>query len=203
MKEFWNERYGSPEYVYGREPNEYLKKKLKGLPPAKILFPAEGEGRNAVYAAQLGWEVTAFDISEKGKHKALQLAKEKNVHIDYRVLELQKTTFPQEKFDAIALIYAHFPPRLREEYFRHLNSFLKVGGYLIFEGFSRNHAECQKRDPGVGGPKDVEMLFSSQELKKAFKGFDFLEFLETEIHLSEGLFHRGTGAVIRITARKL
>lgn len=203
MKEFWNERYSSREYIYGKEPNEYLKKKLEGLKPGKILFPAEGEGRNAVFAAGLGWQVTAFDISDEGKNKALQLAGEKNVQIDYRVLELQKNTFSPEEFDAIGLIYAHFSPKMRDEYFRHLISFLKEGGYIIFEGFSRKHLEYQKRDPGVGGPKDVETLFSLQELQKAFKGFEFLEFLETEIQLNEGEFHKGTGAVIRIMARKI
>lgn len=203
MKEFWNERYRSPEYVYGKEPNEYLKKNLAALQPGKILFPAEGEGRNAVFAAGLGWQVTAFDISEEGKKKALNLAGEKKVQIDYRVLELQKNTFPPEEFDAIGLIYAHFSPKVKEEYFRYLISFLKVGGYIIFEGFSREHLEYQKTDPGVGGPKDLETLFSREELKKAFKDFEFSEFLETEILLDEGRFHKGTGAVIRFMARKL
>lgn len=203
MKEFWNERYASPEYVYGKEPNEYLKKKLDGLQPGKILFPAEGEGRNGVYAALNGWDVTAFDISDEGKNKAIQLAGEKNVQIDYRVLDLQKNTFYLGQFDAIGLIYAHIPPKIREEYFRHLVSFLKVGGYIIFEGFSRKHVDYQKMDTGVGGPKEVEMLFSSKKLKTNFKGFEFLEFLETEIYLSEGAFHRGTGAVIRFFAKKL
>ena len=203
MKEFWNERYGSPEYVYGKEPNDYLKMKLPGLQPGRILFPAEGEGRNAVFAAQLGWEVTAFDISEEGKNKALMLAAEKNVQIDYQVLELDKSSFHPNEFDAIALIYAHFPAKVRGEYFRYLVSFLKEGGYIIFEGFSEQHLDYQKKFPGVGGPKDLEMLFSQIELKTAFSDFEFSEFLETEIQLNEGLFHRGTGAVIRFMARKL
>ena len=203
MKEFWNERYGSPDYVYGKEPNEYLKEKLGSLQVGKILFPAEGEGRNAVFAAGLGWQVTAFDISEEGKNKAHKLAAEKKVQIDYHVLELHKNTFSPEEFDAIALIYAHLSPQVKEEYFRYLVSFLKVGGYLIFEGFSREHLEYQKKDPGVGGPKDLETLFSREELKRAFKDFEFSEFFETEILLNEGRFHRGTGAVIRFMARKL
>jgi len=80
-KEQWDSRYSEAEYVYGVEPNHYLRNFLEGRPPGKILFPAEGEGRNAVYAALLGWEVEAFDQSEKGREKALRLASRKNVQI--------------------------------------------------------------------------------------------------------------------------
>ena len=77
----WDTRYGKDEYAYGTEPNQFLKEKLEDLEPGSILFPAEGEGRNAVYAAQLGWKVSAFDISEVGKQKALKLAGQKKVSI--------------------------------------------------------------------------------------------------------------------------
>ena len=73
MKEFWDERYAEPDYVYGKAPNKYFKEKLDEIQRGKILFPAEGEGRNAVYAAKKGWRVSAFDISEKGKEKALNM----------------------------------------------------------------------------------------------------------------------------------
>jgi hypothetical protein len=75
----WNERYGADEYVYGKEPNGFLKEFIDNHPPGKILLPAEGEGRNAVYAASKGWEVTAFDFSEEGKKKALKLALKKPI----------------------------------------------------------------------------------------------------------------------------
>jgi hypothetical protein len=74
MKEQWNERYSASEYIYGTGPNTWLVEKLAGLQPGKILFPAEGEGRNAVHAARLGWNVAAFDQSEAGRKKALKLA---------------------------------------------------------------------------------------------------------------------------------
>ena len=83
--EFWDERYRSEQYVYGETPNKYLAGKLAGLKPGKILFPADGEGRNGVYAATLGWEVFAFDQSAEGKRKAEQLAAKKGVHINYAV----------------------------------------------------------------------------------------------------------------------
>ncbi len=83
MKDFWNERYAAREYVYGKKPNQYFKKNIDGLTPVKILLPCKGEGRNAVYAAQKGWDVEAIDFSVEGKKKALSLALKNNVSINY------------------------------------------------------------------------------------------------------------------------
>ncbi|PRX50699.1 class I SAM-dependent methyltransferase [Salegentibacter salegens] len=108
MKDFWNERYADKDYVYGQAPNEYFKEKIDEMRPGKILLPAEGEGRNAVYAALQQWEVSAFDISEKGKEKALNLANNQSVEIDYKVGDLPELDYKDEQFDVIALIFAHF-----------------------------------------------------------------------------------------------
>ncbi len=81
--DFWNERYSSDEYIFGANPNEYFKSKIAELKPGRILVPAAGEGRDAVYVATLGWEVMSFDLSEIGKAKALKLAVLQNVNIDY------------------------------------------------------------------------------------------------------------------------
>lgn len=89
----WDDRYSSEEFAYGKEPNNYLKEQLEKLNPGAILFPAEGEGRNAIFAAKLGWNVSAFDISEEGKNKALKLAEANNVSIDYQVGELERWIF--------------------------------------------------------------------------------------------------------------
>ena len=125
----WDTRYGKDEYAYGTEPNQFLKEKLENLEPGSILFPAEGEGRNAVYAAQLGWKVSAFDISEVGKQKALKLAGQKKVSIDYKIGELSELGYQPAQFDAIALIYAHFPPNIRSGYHKLLHTYLKKGNY--------------------------------------------------------------------------
>jgi hypothetical protein len=202
MNDFWNERYSAAEFVYGKEPNAYLKEKLTKLNPGTILFPAEGEGRNAVFAATLGWKVSAFDTSTEGRKKALSLAKKHKVEIEYDTAELNEIGYKTAEFDAIALIYTHFPPEIRKEYFQHFNTYLKKGGIIIFEGFSKKHIEYQKINPDVGGPRNVEMLFSEQELKDDFANFDFMEFNETEVELDEGLFHKGKGSVIHFVAKK-
>lgn len=202
MKDFWNERYAEQEYVYGKKPNKYFQEKLDELRPGKILLPAEGEGRNAVYAARMDWEVAAFDISEEGRKKAEKLAREYKLELDYKVGDLESMDYNEDEFDAIGLIYAHFPPEKRKHYFRHFDNYLKPGGVIIFEAFSKDQIDYQNNNSSSGGPKDPEMLFTKEELEAEFKGYQFDEFEEKEIELEEGEYHEGKAAVIRFFARK-
>lgn len=198
----WNSNFQRPEYVYGTQPNVFFKQQIDRLKPGRILLAAEGEGRNAVYAARLGWQACAFDISEAGKNKALQLAADAGVAIHYQVGELPGLPFEPASFDALALIYAHFPPHLRSGYNQHLADLLRPGGMVIFEAFSKNHLAYRQQDSRVGGPADIDALFSQEELLRDFKGFDMLVLQEQEVTLNEGLFHNGVGSVIRMVGRK-
>lgn len=198
----WNERYSQDEFAYGEEPNNYFKEQLTKLNVGKILFPAEGEGRNAVFAAKLGWTVSAFDISVEGKRKATKLAEKNNVTIDYKVGELQTLNFKSGQFDAIVLIYAHFPSEIKSLYHKTFDKYLKKGGIIIFEAFSKKHIDYVVANEKIGGPKDVESLFSIDEIKSDFLNYEIIELLEKEIELNEGLFHNGKGSVIRFVGRK-
>ncbi len=198
----WNERYSKKEFAYGTEPNVYFKNQLARLEPGKILLGAEGEGRNAIYAARLGWEVSAFDISEEGKNKALMLAKKHQVKIDYRVGSFPELGFEPDHFDAIGLIYAHFPPDLRQQYFELLNKYLKEKGQVIFEAFGKNHLAYREKDSMVGGPPDFDSLYSTKDLEGYFPGFQISELTESEVELSEGLYHNGFGSVTRFCGLK-
>ncbi len=199
----WNERYSHKEFAYGVEPNLYLKEQLEKLSPGKILFPAEGEGRNAVFAAKRGWDVSAFDISAEGKRKALQLAERNEVTIHYQVGELLSLGFRPEQFDVIALIYAHFPAGIKSLIHTTLDQYLKKGGLIIFEAFSKKHLKYLAKNEKVGGPRELAMLFSIEELKADFSNYEALVLEEKEVELSEGTFHNGTGSVIRFVGRKL
>ncbi len=192
MSNFWNERYANDEYVYGTEPNQFYKEEIKKLTPGKILFPAEGEGRNAVYAATQGWNVTAFDASSEGKRKAEKLASTRGVTIDYLISNYDDIQFTPASFDCIVMTYTHMSPLKRNEYHQKLISFLKPGGKLILEGFSKEQIENN-----TGGPKDINMLFSEEELKTDFKDLSHLSIEKTKVTLSEGLFHQGESAIIR------
>ncbi|GEO11301.1 class I SAM-dependent methyltransferase [Segetibacter aerophilus] len=200
--ERWNDRYRSEDFAYGEEPNNYFKEQLEKLKPGAILFPAEGEGRNAVFAARLGWKVSAFDISVEGRSKALKLAEANEVTIDYQVGELKALQFSADQFDAIALIYAHFPADVKSYYHKALDKYLRKNGTVIFEAFSKKHLEYIERNEKVGGPKDLGMLFSIDELKADFENYEIVELVEKEIELSEGVFHNGQGSVIRFVGRK-
>ena len=197
MKDFWNERFGSEDYAYGTEPNEFYKEQLNQITPGKILFPAEGEGRNAVYAATKGWQVTAFDPSIEGKRKAEQLAKINQVSINYLIDNYDFVDFPKESFDCVVLIFAHMHPMKRKEYHQKLISFLKPGGILILEGFSKKQIKNN-----TGGPRDIDMLFSKDEMESDFNSFSELVLTETDTILNEGPFHQGTASVIRVLGTK-
>ncbi len=197
MNDFWNERYAATEYAYGTEPNQFFKEQLEKLNPGKILFPAEGEGRNAVYAAKMGWQVYAFDPSTKGKRKAEKLASANGVSIDYQIAGYEDVNYTPHFFDCIVLIFAHTHPLKRNEVHQKLISFLKPGGTLVLEGFSKNQISYN-----TGGPRDVNMLFSKKEMESDFGLFSELTIAETDIILNEGPFHQGKAAVIRILGVK-
>jgi 2-polyprenyl-3-methyl-5-hydroxy-6-metoxy-1,4-benzoquinol methylase len=137
-KDRWNDRYSKEEFAYGEQPNNYLKEQLEKLNTGTILFPAEGEGRNAVFAARLGWTVSAFDISVEGKNKAFRLAEANHVTIDYQVGELQTLNYTIEQFDAIALIYAHFPADIKSLYHKMLDTYLRKNGLVILKRSAKN-----------------------------------------------------------------
>lgn len=201
-REFWDERYANEEFVYGKLPNKYFKEKIVELSVGKALFAAEGEGRNAVYAATLGWEVTAFDQSLSAKKKAILLAENNQVTIDYLVSDLYNFNYTSASFDVLVLIFAHFPEEKRRIYHRQLTQTIKNDGYIILEAFSKNHMQNQKENPKVGGPKNIDMLYDLDEIKEDFQNFEFLEAYETETELNEGEHHKGKGSVIRILAKK-
>jgi len=202
MKEFWEQKFNTKDYIYGKEPNRYLAQKLKNISAGKILFAAEGEGRNAVFAATQGWQVDVFDLSEFAKEKALLYAKESKVEINYSTQNFLTIPYKSNSFDVIALIYAHFEKDKKATYFNKINQLLKKGAYIIFEGFGQQHSSYQEKYPNIGGPKNTELLFSVEELQKAFSNFEFIELQEKEITLNEGEKHIGKGSVVRMFAQK-
>lgn len=197
MKEFWNERYAQDTFVYGTEPNEFLRDNLKKMEAAKIILPCDGEGRNAVFAALLGWQVNAFDFSSSAKAKANKLAKEMNVSPHYETADIHEKEYPENSANVVALIYAHFPEELRKLAHQKAIKWLKPGGKIILEAFNPDQINNNS-----GGPKNVEMLYTKEILKEDFKDLN-IELLEiTETHLTEGKYHEGKADIIRLIATK-
>lgn len=193
MKDMWNERYTAPGYVYGTEPNEFFRAHLAARAPGRILLPAEGEGRNAVYAASQGWQVDAFDYSTAGRDKAMALAEERGVAISYHVADLSNAHFPEGEFDAVGLFFVHLPAALRIDVHTRCIRALKPGGLLLLEAF---HPE--QLDLLSGGPKNPDLLYSVAMLRADFAALH-LDIAETvRIELDEGPMHRGPAAVVRV-----
>lgn len=202
MKEYWEQRYAMEDYAYGTEPNRFFKEQLKKLKPGKLLFPADGEGRNGVYAATKNWEVTCFDLSEEARRKAMKLASASDVKIDFHIGSFEDMNFANAHFDAIVLVYAHLAGPLIKPGYQLASQWLKPGGHIILEGFSERHLEYRERDPSVGGPQDMDMLFSVQKIQAYFPDLKPLMLEEQEVELREGLYHNGYGSVIRYVGQK-
>jgi SAM-dependent methyltransferase len=197
MKEFWEARYATAEFVYGRSPNRFFSDALLRHPPGRILLPGEGEGRNAVFAAGLGWQVDAIDQSNNGAAKALELAASEGVYVNYTVGSLEHYSFKSVHYDMAALIFVHLPPSVRPWVHARIIEALKPGGWLVMEAF---HTSQLGRD--TGGPRSVDMLYDRALLLADFSGLEVLELEERLAELDEGPFHRGEAAVIRLIGRK-
>ena len=189
---FWNDRYSAVDFAYGTNPNLFFKEQIDKLTPGKILLLGEGEGRNAVYAAKCGWKVTAVDFSEQAKSKALTLAKDNNVSIEYIVSNLGEYEFPSNEFDNVSLIYIHIPSEIREKILSSIIPSLKKGGSVIAEVFNKNQIKNN-----TGGPKEIDNLYSLEDFKKHFGNLRSDICSDFRIELTEGKFHKGISDIIR------
>lgn len=193
----WDQRYNTEEYLYGKEPNDFLVSAAENIPHGRVLCLGEGEGRNAVFLASRGYNVTALDLSENGLKKVQKLASEKGVLVEILLADLK--TYPGEKeaWDGIISIFCHLPKALRKEVHQNIISWLKPGGILIMELYSLRQLENN-----TGGPSSKEMLLTLKELEEDFKELEFIIKKETDRDIHEGSLHNGKSAVIQIIARK-
>jgi SAM-dependent methyltransferase len=196
-KDLWNERYATHPTVYGVYPNNFFKDQLDHLKPGKLLLPAEGEGRNAVYAAKQGWEVEAFDYSETAAAKGLAFAKNNHVTIQYTTGVIGEIQLPSNTYDAIALIYVHLPETIRHDFHQQCMVALKPGGIIIIEAFCKEQINNQS-----GGPKDINLLYALSDILTDFDGMENLIAKKDGIFLEEGNFHVGLADVLRLVLKK-
>jgi ubiquinone/menaquinone biosynthesis C-methylase UbiE len=196
--EFWNQRYSNAEYVYGEEPNQFFASQISKLKTGSLILPCEGEGRNAVYAASLGWHVNAFDGSQEGKNKALKLAQKKLVNIEYIIEDAIEIHYPNSSVDVVAFIYAHFSINQRAQIHKKAINWLRPGGKIILEAFNPNQLQNNS-----GGPKDISMLYTMEMLQSDFTGLSFELIQNIQTTLTEGAFHDGLADVIQFVGTKL
>ena len=200
MRDLWNQRYAQDGWAYGKRPNAYLKSCIEKLTPTLACFPADGEGRNAVWAASKGWECTVFDYAEEGAKKCKILAEEKNVHVKYIVEDLQSIEL--EVTDLIACSWFHTPPEVRKIHMPRILHSLRVGGHFIMEGYHKN--QLGKKS---GGPQNFDLLFDLDEVLSELRGdlapqMEVIEAYVTECVLDESQLHRGLASVVRIWLKR-
>ena len=195
----WNERYKAPDYIFGTGPNAFLAANASRLKAARqALCVADGEGRNSVWLAERGLEVSAFDFSPIGVEKARKLAASRGVKVRYEVSSVYDWRWPVAAYDLVAAIFVQFAdPPMRSFMFERMARALRPGGLLLIEGYTPKQLEF-----GTGGPKQPDQLYTDELLRGAFPGFEVLELRQYEAELDEGSRHRGMSAVIDFVARK-
>lgn len=194
----WDERFSTAGFTYGTEPNDFLASVTERIPQGKILSLAEGEGRNAVYLASRGHDVTAVDASAVGLAKAKELAESREVSITTVLADLEQFIIAPQQWDGIISCYCHLPPPLRRAVHRAAVTGLKPAGVFVLEAFSKKQLEYDS-----GGPKSLDMLMSLEELEAELAGLRFDHAVELERSVVEGSGHRGLAAVVQIFAVKV
>lgn len=193
----WQQRFNQPEYVFGKEANEFIQEAAKRFPIGpNVLAVAEGEGRNAVFLAEQGCDVTIWDFAQSGLDKAQALAKEKGVRLKTKVQDLQEAEWPRDEYDSIICVFGHFSPELRKQTLEGIRQAVKPGGLFITEVYAK-----EQLDYGTGGPKELSYLYEVKDFD-VFADWEHLHFEKKEVLREEGEGHSGLSCVIQFAGVK-
>lgn len=199
-KQFWNERFNRPGFIFGKEPNEYLVEQASNYlkPNSSVLCIADGEGRNGVWLAKQGMSITGFDISEIALAKARQFAADNAVHIQYNLCDTDGFNWQANSYDAVIAIFIQFAdPEMRARIFRQVHQTLKAGGVFILQGYTPKQLEYK-----TGGPSLIEHLYTEEMIRGLSREFNILDLRCYEKELSEGTKHSGISALLGMVAQK-
>ncbi|MEM9073028.1 MAG: class I SAM-dependent methyltransferase [Myxococcota bacterium] len=194
---FWDERYAAQQHVYGTEPNDFLRTSHSAIPAGPVLSLGEGEGRNAVFLATKGHEVTAVDSSSVGLRKAAALAAQRGVSLTTVHADLQHYHLGEARWSGIVSVFVPLPSDLRRSVYRRAVRALAPGGAFVLESYTPAQI-----GNGTGGGKDPDTMVTANVLRLELDGltFEYLEELERDVF--EGVFHIGRSAVVQLIARK-
>ncbi|MBB4825223.1 SAM-dependent methyltransferase [Sporosarcina luteola] len=193
----WHERFDTEEYVYGKEPNQFVMEAAKHLTKGKVLCIAEGEGRNAVYLASLGFDVTAWDYAKAGLEKTAKLAAEKGVAVKTELRDLADVEWGDEQWDAVVHIFGHFPHQVMKRTLEGIQQSLRPGGYYISELYTKDQLRY-----GTGGPRDEALLVDPVRVLQSFDGYFIEHFYIGEVYREEGQLHTGKAHVVQCIFQK-
>lgn len=193
----WDERYGVDKYAYGKKPNLFLKQNVDSIPRGNILCVADGEGRNGVWLAKHGYDVTSIDFSPKAIEKIDRLALENNVSIKTICADLLNYDFGENRYDGIVSIFAHFKIEEMNNLHRKYFNALKSNGVFFMEVFAKEQLPLT-----TGGPKDISLLYDTKDIQNSFPNGK-IELLKKDIvYLHEGDLHDGKAVVVRAIVKK-
>ena len=194
----WNERFATPDYVFGREPSQFVVRMEPRLARgSRVLCIADGEGRNSVYLAAKGHKVEANDFSANAIAKARKLASDAGVAVDFQQADLAAWAWPEHRYNAVFAVFFQFAkPDFRNSIFAGLKRTVMPGGRIFLHGYTPKQLDYK-----TGGPPDVERMYTEDLLRTAFADCEIetLESYETE--LQEGPGHSGMSALIDLVAR--
>ena len=198
--QFWNERFDKDEFIFGKEPNEYLVETAARFLKKndRVLCIADGEGRNGVWLAKQGMQVVGFDASDIALVKAKQFAKDNQVEVEYLFSDTDSFDWQANAYDAVAAIFIQFAdPVMRERIFQNVYQTLKPGGIFILQGYTPKQLDYK-----TGGPSAIEHLYTEESIRGLVKNFEVLELVSYEKVLNEGARHSGMSALLGLVARK-
>jgi cyclopropane fatty-acyl-phospholipid synthase-like methyltransferase len=198
-KAFWNKRFSAPEYIFGTQPNVFLASQRQLFRPGmRVLEIGCGEGRNSVWLAELGCEVTGIDISPLALAKARRLAAERSVKVQWSEADITNWAWVPKRFDAVVCVFIQFAgPEGRERIFCGMQQTLDDGGCVVMQGYTPRQLQY-----GSGGPRDLDHLYTRELLEYTFAGWDIVHLHEHDEMLAEGTKHVGMAALIDLIARK-
>ncbi len=197
-KEFWDESFSDNKFVYGKTANDFIQSMSQLMPTeSAVACFAEGEGRNAVYLAECGHHVTAYDQSTVGLDKTSQLAHENGVSVETVQKDLTKENVVKNKYDAAIMVFGHVPREQQHFLMDNMLQSLKTGGYLMLEVYSEDQLEYQ-----TGGPKDKTMLYRPTDLLNWLDGHKWTHFYYGEAERHEGTRHSGLCHVVQVVLKK-
>lgn len=193
----WDERYGSVDVAYGTEPNDFLREHLDQIPLGRSLCLAEGEGRNGLFLAKAGHEVTGVDQSSVGLEKFQRFAREAGVTVHAVVADLAEYDLGEEKWDSIVSIWCHVPPDLRAKLHRASVRALRPGGVFVLEAYTPEQLSWK-----TGGPSDPALLMTADGVRQELAGLDFQILREKRREIHEGPFHNGMSEVVQVLGKR-
>lgn len=195
----WNRRYEGSDFLFGTQPNQWLREHARALPArGRVLCVADGEGRNSVWLARQGFVVDAFDVADRGVEKARAYARGEGVAVNFAVADCDAVEWPEAIYDGVAAIFVQFAdPPMRARLFERIVRCLRPGGVLILQGYTPRQLDYR-----TGGPPILSHLYTRDLLVSAFASLSIIELREYEAEIHEGTGHSGQSALIGLVARR-